>query len=528
MLAVPITTQISQQTFGAVGDGIADDTTALQNMLDQLAAGAMVILAPGVYKVTSQLTVNFPTTALGNNWFGISGYGARIQSAIVPRTANTSAATTSGQVLTFASVPAGVKIGDTVYDVTNPSALINGSWVIAATATTVTVDYAVQGSGVALGDTINFCPPVLTFSSETTIRYMLIEGLKIAGSGSAQWGKAEGSGIYMAAPSGTEYLYDMCLREVAVEGCGGNGFHFVNDVFESDLFACYGQDCGGSGAVWENNSNVGSGVISAFKVYGGSWAQNGANGFAFRGSGSSGAPYDILLAGAYIRNNQRWGVWASNHVLMCRDCGFENNWGSAGSFAAGLPAVDFQVEATFDSCTATSNQYQTGMAQGFLQGARALTFRNCEIDAEGSGNPMFLGKTTGGSGGAIVLDDHTSENLRGIATGCFGMLFSGGEQFRMQSSLDTGSIAASGTWSSATASWYQTADRICELTLMDKAGTAVNGHWIIYGLNTIQAVGTPAGCSLAFGTAGTYGTPLILTNTGAGAIDFVGNLRALR
>jgi hypothetical protein len=71
----------------------------------------------------------------------------------------TSAATTSGDVLTFASVPEGITVGMAVADKTNPGALASGVTIFELTATTVTISANVLGGGVGNGDVIVFSAP---------------------------------------------------------------------------------------------------------------------------------------------------------------------------------------------------------------------------------------------------------------------------------------------------------------------------------------------------------------------------------
>lgn len=52
---------VSVKDWGAVGNGTADDTTAIQNAIDSLTSGGTVFFPEGTYKITSQLTIS--------NWF---------------------------------------------------------------------------------------------------------------------------------------------------------------------------------------------------------------------------------------------------------------------------------------------------------------------------------------------------------------------------------------------------------------------------------------------------------------------------
>jgi hypothetical protein len=78
---------VSVTDFGAVGDGVTNDTAAIQAAIDYVATinGATVYLPPGVYKTTSTLSFNSHSTRLvGNNrgmtpgTYAVSVGGSRI------------------------------------------------------------------------------------------------------------------------------------------------------------------------------------------------------------------------------------------------------------------------------------------------------------------------------------------------------------------------------------------------------------------------------------------------------------------
>lgn len=70
---------ISPKDFGAIGDGVADDTSAVQaafNALDPVRGGN-VFFQPGRYRITS--TINLPVTTSGTGVYQIFGYGACVE-----------------------------------------------------------------------------------------------------------------------------------------------------------------------------------------------------------------------------------------------------------------------------------------------------------------------------------------------------------------------------------------------------------------------------------------------------------------
>jgi hypothetical protein len=86
-VAPAATRTVSAMDFGAVGDGVADDTGALQNALDAVyTAGdpGLLTIPPGVYKITRTLRLEYRSHAGHRN--GIVANGARLISAITDGT----------------------------------------------------------------------------------------------------------------------------------------------------------------------------------------------------------------------------------------------------------------------------------------------------------------------------------------------------------------------------------------------------------------------------------------------------------
>ena len=101
---------ISPVDFGAVGDGVADDTTAIQAAFNALhpVRGGNVIFPPGHYRITA--TINLPITTSGTGIYEVSGYGARVETTasivMFRRTvaSNTIALNVIGDRFTFAGL----------------------------------------------------------------------------------------------------------------------------------------------------------------------------------------------------------------------------------------------------------------------------------------------------------------------------------------------------------------------------------------------------------------------------------------
>lgn len=117
-----LTSSIAPQDYGALGNGVADDTTAIQNAITAAAVtGNVVSFPPGTYQVSTPITVGAGVTITGGNLgavniritagfvgasvFNITGAGSVIQSL-----------TLTGTSTTYSSNPAcdGIRVSNAV------------------------------------------------------------------------------------------------------------------------------------------------------------------------------------------------------------------------------------------------------------------------------------------------------------------------------------------------------------------------------------------------------------------------------
>jgi hypothetical protein len=70
--ALQFTINVKNAPFNAVGDGVADDTAAIQAAVTSLPSGATLLFPPGAYKVTT------PIAFAGKTNVTVSGYGATV------------------------------------------------------------------------------------------------------------------------------------------------------------------------------------------------------------------------------------------------------------------------------------------------------------------------------------------------------------------------------------------------------------------------------------------------------------------
>lgn len=303
--APPLRQMLSTASFGAVGDGTADDTAALQAALDAAFAPSgpgFVVIPPGTYRLSRTLRIHTMAGERGhltrNN--GISGHGARLLSTIA-----------------------------------------NGG-------------------------------PVLEVVSHSTMRFLLIEGLDVLGGG------REGDGIYLECEHKEHFLYNLCLRDVTVQGCGGDGCRMIGNVFEGQLINCYFRDNKRNGLTLGHGMRAG--ILSAIHVFGCVFGQNGQFGAAMVNG-----CYDVGFHGCYFLLNGKYGLVAENGCTLLANCGFENNHEQASSFESGGAGMVLQGFATLIGCTAYSMFKQQRLLRAYVVGQLVM------IGCAGSGDARAKG-----------------------------------------------------------------------------------------------------------------------------------------
>ena len=313
-LLSPAKRMLSVADFGAIGDGVADDTAALQMAFDRVSAngGTFIDIPPGTYKVTSTLNITFTQDSAAH--VGIISHGAILQSGIT------------------------------------------------------------DGS------------PLLQVVSNAVVRFFLIEGLQIKGNGQ------EGHGLVMRAANQAVFLYNCCLRDVFIEGCGGDGCLIEGNIFESQIDNSFFRQ--NQNGLSMGNSTSG-GVLSAIHLYGCVFGQNRETGCQMINDAT-----DAGFHGCYFLENGTWGANCPNGFTLMSNCGFENNWMSAGSFGAGNAGVAFQNFGNMIACSATSRHYQTHLVTGYVTSIFSMT--GCFRSGVEEAGTMHLSKLSGTPGGNVT------------------------------------------------------------------------------------------------------------------------------
>ncbi len=245
--------------------------------------------------------------------------------------------------------------------------------------------------------------PVFHVSASASHRFLLIDGLDIQGSGK------ESHGIVLECESNTGYLYNFCLRDVVVQGCGGDGCRLSGNVFEGQIVNSYFRDNHGNGVTFSHGEKAGQ--LSAVHVFGSVFGQNGAHGAAMLRN-----CYDVGFHGCYFLLNGKFGLLADNGCTLLSNCGFENNHTGAGDYAHGDAGVSLNSFGTMIGCTAYSMQKQTALVKTYL--TAPLTMIGCSGAGGGPAAAAGLAKFAGTqTGSATVIGCQGSiEHAPGFST----------------------------------------------------------------------------------------------------------------
>ncbi|KAF8900737.1 exo-beta-1,3-glucanase [Gymnopilus junonius] len=76
---------VSARDYGAVGDGVTDDTEALQALFSQFSSSKIIFLDAGFYIVSSTLTIPTGTRLVGEAWSVLAGQGPAFQDQSNPQ-----------------------------------------------------------------------------------------------------------------------------------------------------------------------------------------------------------------------------------------------------------------------------------------------------------------------------------------------------------------------------------------------------------------------------------------------------------
>ena len=252
----------------------------------------------------------------------------------------------------------------------------------------ITRRHGIVAHGARLVSSITDGADVLSFDCRSTDRFLLIEGLDILGGG------REGAGLSLQCESKEHYLYNFCLRDLAIQGCGGDGARLLGDVFEGQIINSYFRDNARNGVTFGHGKTAG--ILSAIHVFGCVFGQNRMYGVEMVNG-----CYDVAYHGCYFLLNGRNGLAAANGCTLLSNCGFENNHEAAATFAGGGPGIWLQGFGTLVGCTAYSMFKQTRLIEAYVVGQ--FTMIGCSGSGDGNAKGAGLALIGGVSNGRATI-----------------------------------------------------------------------------------------------------------------------------
>jgi hypothetical protein len=217
----------------------------------------------------------------------------------------------------------------------------------------ITRHFGILAHGARLQSAIADGGNVMELVCRSTVRFFTLEGLDILGGGK------EGHGVYIECEYKEHYFYNFCLRDIVVQGVGGDGLRLIGNVFEGQLINVYLRDNKRNGASFAHGSRAG--ILSAIHVFGSVFGQN-----AQYGAAMVHGCYDVAFHGCYFLLNGKEGLVAENGCTLLSNCGFENNHESAPDFAHGGSGIYLQNFGTLVGCTAYSMFKQRRLIQAYV------------------------------------------------------------------------------------------------------------------------------------------------------------------
>lgn len=307
---------------------------------------AMLLGAPPA--LASAPGVDF-SQALNARDFGAVGDGRHDDSEALQRAFD---AALAGPDSRFVVIPAGR------YRVTRPIRAVTR----ARPEGNLTRRAGIIGQGAQIVSAIADGSPVIEIDSRATVRFFQIDGLEIKGNGQ------EGHGLFIRCERRGTYFYNFCLRDMVIEGCGGDGCRMIGNIFEGQVFNAYFRDNRRNGATFGHGPE--NTVFSAVHLFGCVFGGNGRNGVSLIDGAT-----DVSFHGCYFLLNRKFGLFAGTGISLLSHCGFENNHMAAREFGKGGAGLRLKVGGTLIACTAYSIYYQTHLVSAFV--TDSLTMVGC-------------------------------------------------------------------------------------------------------------------------------------------------------
>jgi len=281
----------SVKDFGAVGDGVTDDTTAIQNAIDaaQQVAGRVYLPATGaVYKITSSLVVSRAVAIVGENTWGTyiqaAGFSTGQFALSIDGTVNPNLEGVEVSSLTLLS-------DDGVPDLIQINRASNSSFtdiglrncrhgiVITGNRTFSNLFDRVVAVTAISGNTI-------LFDDFTGGGHLTFTGCSFAGY----------TGFYISPDSA---LSQLTLMSCNFEGCTTNGFYGGGDVRGLSFLGCRAEKCLG-GATFNIRPEAGN---AAYGIsISGCFFETDAEAYAVSLGGAAGEVRGFSITGNYAKD----------------------------------------------------------------------------------------------------------------------------------------------------------------------------------------------------------------------------------
>jgi hypothetical protein len=218
----------------------------------------------------------------------------------------------------------------------------------------------------------------------TCARAMMVRDFSMFGAG-------RGTGLQLDIPFNDRWLVNLEMRSLWFEGIGGKAACTVaGSIFESFAYNIGTQNSEGAGLYFANAGPDGNrGVVSAFRIFGGTQRQNKGAGYLVD---QYDGPGDVRMYGLYFCENGKEGISSLAGLELVDGCGFENNHGGSGIYVSNY--------ATLQKCTGSTHGPQQYLITGYL--ANPMSLRSCSVVGYGGGAPR-LGKFSGN--GKVLLSD---------------------------------------------------------------------------------------------------------------------------
>jgi len=239
---------------------------------------------------------------------------------------------------------------------------------------------------------------LLGLTSAACVRHLAIKGLTLCGLGS------EDGILKLDGGGGGAWLYGLSLRDLNLDGFGGNGIFVTGSVFESALDAVNVRTSNvvGDCILFDN----GAGIISSIDL------NNCNTSGGLRGAYVASPCGDVKVIGGTYLLAQTYGMLlANNFGSAVINAHFENNWKSAADLANGGSGLKISNAGTVMGVFGTTNDKQKYVVEFYAGG------NNCHIVGGGrGGSTVYYAKIHGAAHSSVsIIGDATYDLAYGSA-----------------------------------------------------------------------------------------------------------------